>query len=109
MKSKHQSLYDLSIHKQSLGGGLLSLDGVSLGPSDTQIDLRSAFYKFNQDRFYELFLKFIISNEQSFNVVECPDFKTLVTYLNRSASLKSADTISRDIRAKFKTVRTEVI
>ena len=50
----------------------------------------------------------IVTDDQPFIVVECPEFQDLLNYCNSTVCLPSADTIKNDILKLFKEYRKKI-
>jgi hypothetical protein len=64
----------------------------------TQPAITQGLFNINmQDQFDKAIIKWIIKDQQSYKVIEQPDFRSIITLLNRKITFCSADTISRRI------------
>ncbi|ORZ23249.1 hypothetical protein BCR42DRAFT_132177 [Absidia repens] len=66
-------------------------------------------FTFDSDKFNVLLAEWLVSDDQSFNVVQSPFFKSLLSYLNPSVAVPTAVTMRTQIISNFNNNRSNFI
>ena len=66
------------------------------------------FFKITQQGIRKKLIRWAISDDQPFVVVEKPEFKDIILYLWPEAKIPSADMLRKDLSSNYKQVKEEV-